>query len=125
MENNLMARDYVLDLSKVRVRDKFYDLEQWLVRFVHRQPKLNGEKAYCVLVPAESKDKANEVRVWSKLNTVRLFRYFVFHEIRHLVDQYVKTNEIQDDEEITELYEAVQWRAMSFFLAILLEEGEE
>jgi len=120
-----MARDYVLDLTKVGANDKTYDLEHWLVRFVNRQPILAGEKVMCVLKPAETEEESNEILVWEKVSIVKMFRYFVFHEIRHLVDQFVKDSELTDDEEITELYEAAQWKAMLFFIAILLEEGEE
>ena len=121
-----MARDYILDLTKIRGRgDKRYNLEQWIVRFVKKQPVLNGEKCFCVLRPAEKEDDPNEIHMWDKIDIVKLFRYFVFHEVRHLVKQYVKDERMKDDEEITELYEEVQWEAFCFFWDILLKEGEE
>lgn len=120
-----MARDYVLDLTHISANGRTYDLERWLVRFVKRQPTLAGERVMCVLKPAESEEESNEILVWEKMNLIRTFRYFLFHEIRHLVDQFVRNSEMTDDEEVTELYEAAQWKALAFFLAILLEEGEE
>jgi hypothetical protein len=120
-----MAKDYVMDLTKISANGRNYDLERWIVRFVKRQPTLGGEKVQCLLKPAKTEEGSNEILIWEKINLIRIFRFFVFHEVRHLVEQFVKDSEMKDDEEITELYEAAQWKALVFFLAILLEEGEE